>query len=253
MDKEIELPRIVHIEDDETSINYKWREGGDHLELEKKGIKICSVENDLPQIKDKCLFYPSLHSPIIGDTYAKDPFGSNTLIYIDSLEEYILEKKVACISNIVKSLGASHFSYNLSISKSNKEENNADANAGFKSFSGDVKMAKKTDGDLTNKFKNDYKYESVLNENSYKKAIELAKQYNLYGDPMINDSLIAQRNPSEQSLLKEFNQSIDLSQELNESLDVAANLKLKFFKFSGDFIETINYKYKMSLNMQIEF
>ncbi len=250
MDKEIELPRIVHIEDDETSINYRWREGGN--KLEDKGIQIWSVENDLPQIKDKCLFYPLLHSPIIGDTYAKDPFGSNTLIYIDSLEEYILEKKVACISNIVKSLGASHFSYNLSISKSNKEENNADANAGFKSFSGDVKMAKKTDEDLTNKFKNDYKYESVLNENSYQKAIELTKQYNLHGDPTIN-TLIDQRNPSDQSLLKEFNQSIDLSQELNESLDVAANLKLNFFEFSGDFIETINYKYKMSLNMQIEF
>jgi hypothetical protein len=116
-----------------------------------------------------------------------------------------------------------------------------------------VKITKKTDEDLTNKFKNDYKYESVLNENSYQKAIELAKQYNLYGDPMIKDTLIAQRNPSDQSLLKEFNQSIDLSQELNESLDVAANLKLNFFEFSGDFIETINYKYKMSLNMQIEF
>ena len=237
------LNKIIHIEDDELSLNYKYRDGAEWL---GNNISICSYQYDLLQlINEGFSFIPVEAQPEIGDTYVRDPFGEKVLIKIESLKDYVLEKKANCISFVARRMGATSFRFTLEIENIETREWGSDNKVGYKPAELDTSIKKVHEEKLNKCFALEKTYPGkrpTLNE--YNEAIEKAKYYKIVSDNNVQ-SLFEERNPSTENLMTSVKRTFSLSEEINNCLDIALHLKaLKgVFKLDSNFNSTTKHNY----------
>ncbi|MBQ8681227.1 MAG: hypothetical protein IJ530_15955 [Treponema sp.] len=95
-------------------------------------------------------------------------------------------------------------------------------------------------------------FSGEFSEESYNEAIAEAKQVGLYDDFDIKN-LFDQRNPQKQNKMTGRKIKIEMTRELNESLDVAFSLKAAGFGMDGSYKEILETQRNVLFELEIEF
>jgi len=248
------LSNIIRLEKDEVSLNYKYWDSSSEL----TGIDICSYEYDLPILKEEYSFYPAESEPMLYDTYVKDPFGSKSLIKIESMKDYTLSAKCNCISNIAKILGATYFKFNIEVEGFEERCWDSQNEMSTKTIKLDLDIKNETENKLNRRFSDEREYSQggIPTIKNYNEAVKMAKQYHLVADPKII-GILEQRDPNSSSnnMIKNWDLSFSLTQELNSNLDIAFKLNAMqgLFKLDSKFKETTKNRYSLVALLKLRF
>ena len=218
-------------------------------------IDVCSIEYELPSLKDKISFYPT--TPSVGDTFVRSPYKQNVYINISELKDYIILQKYNCLVDIATDLGAKKMEGTFIVNQAKTRIWDASANIKCKYVECNASV-KQTEQDELNKT---YKLESQLIGKSttiedWERAEKKAKEYNLKDDPNVRIMLNALK-PIENggNRLVEHSFSCTMSTETNKALDIAFNLNsvAGIFKLGADFHSSTKYRYETIVKMKFVF
>ncbi|KAA6382409.1 MAG: hypothetical protein EZS28_022064 [Streblomastix strix] len=236
---------LIYFVEDEKSINYKYEKNYKKLD---GNIQICSYEYDAPILKEQLLKEQCRilsKKPLSkGDILVKHPYENNCYIHIEESEDVIFKYKCNKISDIARLLGASKWKITLELQKEGERIFDLDLGVKVKAVSANVHYKTEESNKLTKKYVTEDIYaegNSSFTRKGYEEAQEIAKRLN---DSDIHD-LVEKRSPDRPNPLKKRTVSVELTTELNRSLDCAITLHaLPIFALSGPsgafFLEQVN-------------
>lgn len=243
---------VIRIERDELALNYKYREGGEFL----NNIDICSYEYEFPELNRRYDFHPIGFVPQVGDTYVKSPFGENLYIEIEYFSDYILECKSNCISNIARLLGASSYSFEIEVEDISNRSWDLKAGMSYSSVSAELQVKRATQEKLNKRFADRklYSHGRRPTAQEFREAEDFAKQYGLYTDNKVK-ALLNERNPNSANMVRQMCVTFSLSQEMNQSLDIAFKLNAMkgVFGLNAAFNEATEQKKTINGKLDIQF
>lgn len=222
---------------------YKYREYNSK-------IRIFSIEELNALIKNNYICLEQTVDFEEGQIYIKHPFLPNTFIDINTTEGELFNEKMICLSKIAQLLGATEL--NGAAEFLDQQERDIDANGkleygeSYLSFDEKKELAKI----YKDKYHQKYKFKGIFIEGNWEKAKEEAKKYGLNKDKNI-ESLIDMRNPSSDNPLNSKSISIEMTREINQSIDLAFDLVVKKIKINPKYREifknrkTINYEFEI--------
>lgn len=220
-------------------------------------IDVCSLEYDLPVLKENHISFYPCDTPSAGDIFVRSPYEKNTYINISSLKDYIIQQKYTCLFDIARSLGAKEMKGTFTVEQVYSREWDASAKVKYKLIQCDASVKKEEEEKLNKKFTivSKSKGKSITIED-WKAAKMKAELYNLISDPTVKNMLNA-LNPIENGGNHDLIQhiSFSMSAETNKSLDTAFNLNsvIKLFKLSTDFNSATKYRYETVMNIDFVF
>lgn len=215
-------------------------------------IYICS-ERELPEFIAEG-YLPA--QAFKDETYIASPYGEKQYIPIQNYETYVMNKKAHHVAMIAAKLGASGCNYSISLDSLQKREVSANLNA---KYSASVNFDANYRSQIENKIKNEISVQQqytgkIPTEADYADAYAYAEIHNLLSDDSV-ERLLNGRNPRQNNWCKECVITVHLCEELNNKLDIAANLAVMndAFTFNGNYLTTIMRKIEANLNLNYSF
>jgi hypothetical protein len=237
---------IIYVTTPERAINYKWEKNFNKLSPEIQVVSIEDIQNIGRDVFDNKRI-------LLNTLLVKHPFIPNKYIEIDRTEEAITKSKLNCLGIILRYLGVSEYETTFALENNATVTIDANGNASYKFVEGGLKTKKISTDNETRKY---YRHEAFSGEfsiDNYEKAVDMAKKFGLYGDEDIY-YLLQNRNPQDLNLLKSQEVKIELTRELNSSLDVAFNLSVSgIFKLNANYNETISKRKKITIETKLIF
>ena len=237
------LPRTVYVTTNEEKISSKWYDGSDSI---SSNVLLATVK-DIEQA-DKTIIFPKHYSP--GDILILHPFDESRYVSLSRLED-LENSKFVRFTEIAQLLGATRYTifagtkktYNQTLSVNGKL--NVPTKAEVKLNLENKEDFKEQMGfELTDRFKGMY----VAGSYDYKKALDLVQQYNFEDEESLL-SLVKTRNPQNSNV--HFSRTVvcNVTQELNEALDIALSLTAcKAFNFDS----TVKKKLESRIEKRVE-
>ncbi len=232
------------------SRTYKWDDNSDKLD---KSLEIVSIEDIGSVLKDNGLSVYGTPRHTVDDIYIRHPYINNAFIKADRDPVDLFCDKFYAISDVLQYLGVTKISAKIELKNSQKREFDANINCGFK---------KLINGELDIKSQNEqYRQRSanLLREYekpqiSYEKALAKAEENGTISEPKIK-SLIEQRGCNEGgSTLKTDCIEVDITDNMNQSLDIAFSLKfMSIFRLSASYSEALETCNEIDFKINIEF
>ncbi len=246
----LELKKVIHIENDELALNYKYRVTKGDL----SDIEICSYEYDREKLTNRCNFYPQ--GSWEKGTYFLSPFKEekNTYIKAEHFESYILEQKSNAISEIAQLLGASSYNFKLELEEEQKVSYDTKGEITYKVVEIQGSVKKEESKKLTKKFvhKETYRGKPVTME-SYEEAKKMAEKYNLTLSPRIR-TLLQKCSPDVVNKIETMEVSFFMTEEINNTLDTALNLNVaNVFKLSAGYKKIAETRKSVQGILNVEF
>lgn len=187
-----------------------------------------------------------------GQILIKHPFMPKTYMGIETSENALFHIKMQCLSRIMQCLGATRISGHAYVSENKKREIDTNGKISYSAVSVDGSFNKNQD----EKYESDYILEDAFSgdfsESSYEEALKEAKRIGLYDDFDIRN-LLDQRNPQKENKMTARKVKIELTRELNESLDIAFGLQASGFGVNGAYKEILEINRKVMFELEIEF
>lgn len=187
-----------------------------------------------------------------GQILIKHPFMPKTYMGIETSENALFHIKMQCLSRIMQCLGATRISGHAYVSENKKREIDTNGKISYSAVSVDGSFNKNQD----EKYESDYILEDAFSgdfsEFSYEEALKEAKRIGLYDDFDIRN-LLDQRNPQKENKMTARKLKIELTRELNESLDIAFGLQASGFGVNGAYKEILETNRKVMFELEIEF
>lgn len=196
---------------------------------------------DLEKKKDDGFIIPKIIKE--GQVITKHPYR-NEYIYLDEeKEDEITLERIRFFGTILSYLGAKELHISLTGSLLNDEKKNQRLVASIgaiipeKSIKGGLgferqrKEAELIRKDL--KIDSFSKWRGVYTKQDYKKALEIANQYGIKTDSII-DSMIKQRNPLMSNQTEEFHEFFDVRSDIEKSMSFSRTLKAKINATMGE-------------------
>lgn len=211
-----ELPQVLYVATPERSISYQWSKDSDSIDPQ---VKVATLE----QIRDYKAILPKRIA--VGDVLMLHPFEENLYINVNDVGN-IRNAKFFAYSEIAQQLGAT--GYKIVYGKKETSETE-------RSTKNNLKYRKKVDLEIDLENKNEassilgfnisgtFEGVPVISDESYKKAKELVRKYNLETDTMIK-SLINKRNPQNENPQHFEKIHCELTKEINRILDIAITI-----------------------------
>lgn len=239
-----ELPQVLYVATPERSISYQWSKDSDSIDSQ---VKVASLE----QIRDYKAILPKRIA--VGDVLMLHPFEENLYINVNDVGN-IRNAKFFAYSEIAQQLGATEYK----IVYGNRETSEAEFSTKNKlkwrkKRGGKLDMNDKKQASLILGFNMSGTYEGVpvISDESYKKAKEVVRKYNLETDTMIK-SLINKRNPQNENHQHSEKIHCELTKEINRILDIAITINASnMLKLDSHTQETT--KKREIVNLDIEF
>ena len=220
-------------------------------------IDICSIEYDLPSLKNSISFYPCSTTLAEGDIFVRSPYEPNVYVSISELKNYIIRQKLNCLFDIARSLGAKEMKGTFIVEQVDSREWDASAKVKCKLVKCDASVKSEEEKKLNSEFT----LESTLKGKNitikdWEVAKKKAKSYNLITDLTVENMLNA-LNPLKNGGNHDLTQhiSFSMSAEINKSLDIAFKLSsaANIFNLSTDFHSSTNYRYETVVKIDFVF
>ncbi len=243
------LKKVIHIENDELALNYKYR----GVKSDLSNIQIVSYEYDKDKFVNQYDFYPSTWEK---GTYFLSPFKEEKPIYIkaEHLENYILEQKSNAISEIAQLLGASSYDFKLELEEEQNVSYDVNGQINYIVVEIDASIKQEQSKKLAKEFahKETYRGKPITIE-SYEEAKKMAEKYNLTSSPRIR-TLLQKCNPNVSNKIETMKVSFSMTEEINESLNIAFNLNIaNIFKLSAGYKKVSESRKSIQGLLNIEF
>ncbi|MCG8802865.1 hypothetical protein [Tenacibaculum finnmarkense] len=180
------------------------------------------------------------------------PYKENYFINIEDSDEIIQREKLANTADLARLLGATKFEVlNISQQETEKKyEFDIEGRLVVNTVKLNVKKSINEDTKKVYSLSNTYPGASP----DYQKAIIKLKEYGLIIDPEIK-ALVESRNPIDKNLLSSQKISLKTSSEINDNLEIAANLMALggILNISTSFKKRISSRKSTELTINIEF
>ncbi len=160
-----------------------------------------------------------------GLVLVKHPFLPNTYINIDSMEEDLLNLKLDCLSSIMQDLGATSLKGHANLIEMKERTIDAKFRIEYKTIKIDPSVKKEQKEKYESSYIIEDSYNGEFNKESYIRAKEQAAKFGLDKDIAIQ-ILMEQRNPDRPRKLMSRKRTIELTRELNKTLDIALPLSI---------------------------
>lgn len=245
----MELKPILHIEKDNVAGSAHYYPEWDAI---KRTTDVCSLEYDIEKYQS---FLPVGTIPQEGDTYILEPFTKEKYMKVEDYQNHVLKMKQTYISEIAGLLGAKSYSFKMETSSVKERKIEADGSVSNLAFEADAKFRQEKTEALNKRFHMEMEFQSpqIPSIDTYETAVKKAKEYGLYSELEIQN-LLNKRQPGSTNPMSEFHIRFSVSEELNNNMDMAFNLKLfKTFKASAQFEETIKYRYEIIGVLDVSF
>ena len=237
---------IIYVTTPERAINYKWEKNFNKLSPEIQVVSIEDIQNIGRDVFDNKRI-------LLNTLLVKHPFIPNKYIEIDRTEEAITKSKLNCLGMILRYLGVSEYETTCVSEIYSNVERDANGNASYKFVEAGLNTKTiRTDNETRKYYRHEF-YPGEYSIDSWRKAVDLAKQFGLYSDEDIY-YLLQNRDPKDLNLLKSQEVKIELTRELNKSLDVAFNLSVSgIFKLNANYDEIIKKRKKIVIESKLIF
>lgn len=252
MDDLMLIGDVICIVEAERSINWRWEQNVNKI---MSGVQIVSEDDFAAIIKENRYQVDCIGHIRAGTTLMKHPFLKDRYLDINSAEDILFRDKLNCMATIAKLLGVTRFEAKAMFLEEGKREMDILGNIGCKY----VDLSAQYREIQNSKYSKTYCRKetfcgNVLNREAHDKALERAKSYGLYEDADIA-YLLEQRNPKDENRLSSQEIKVELSRELNNSLDCAFSLNVLggVFSLSANFKEITSQKKTVILETFLEF
>ena len=251
------IPKSIKFEDDDIKyINLLQEYRNDEnpiLILDYDGF--CKLKNE------KSIEFWKISSPKEGQILIKHPFKPNTFIDVNTTESEIFNEKISKLSNIAWNLGAKSLKGDFYISDQKERQHGINGQIKFKkiSLSGSRKK------ELENYYKRSIKLEddfivgdvaewekTEVRAQRWEIARKEAEESGLINDEVIK-SLINKLNPNHPIRNTREKYSFNLTNEINENIDLAFDLEVKNINISPKYLEVLKNKKTVDFAFEIVF
>lgn len=232
----------------EKCVNYRWYEDSEKIDSQLQLLPVEYVDSES---------FPCVINNDCGITegmmLVRNPNKKDEFIDVTRMEEVILQEKLLTMKSIGLQLGAKDIHINCVLSLCEERGYNVKANPSFWKVTVD-----------SNVTENQHKYEekkyivrvdgnkTPMTEDSYKEAVNLAKEYGLDKDPQIN-SLLKDRNPKNPAT-GTFHVSTSAIKECNGVLDIAVSASyLSAVNLKTDVANSCSIRKEISLETSFTF
>lgn len=222
------LKPILQIESEEVAYAMKYK----FYKLPDPHIQVCSIK-DVIQLQQEGILQPNALIQE-GDTWIKSPYDDK-YISIRDYEFVVTKDKMNYIANIAQYLGAT--GVDIKVGWENEEERTIDVNGNINYKVVDVNGGyKKIDAvDIKNRYQ-------VIMENlhgpfnvaTYQRALEYAKEHRINDDSDIQSLFVARDICHGMVYGGDKKVTIEMSNDLNKNLEIAAKLQVMSNIFSLD-------------------
>lgn len=235
---------IIYVTTPEKAINYKWRENNEMLSPDIQVLSIDDIKSYDRDIVDARVR--------VGMVLAKHPFR-NKYIEIDRTEDAITKEKLNCIGVIAFLLGAKKYETLYGTEEVQDVKIGADGQANYKFVDVGTKFNIQKSDIKTGKYYATNTFSGFFSEENYYQAIEKAKEYRLYYDEDVA-FLLETRNPLYGNQLTSRMVKVELTRELNTSLDIAFSLKAAgVFSLNATYNQVVSQRKKIVIETNFEF
>jgi hypothetical protein len=222
------------------------------MKIEMDHVHFFSVE-EMDKLKEENkIRFINVRNFTSGQLLIKHPFMPNTYMGIETSENALFHIKMQCLSRIMQCLGATRVSGHAYVSENKQRQMDANGKISYASVDVNGSLSKSEN----EKYESDYILEDSFfgdfSEQSYEDAIREAKRVGLYEDFDIKN-LLDQRNPEKQNKMTGRKVKIELTRELNESLDIAFGLQAAGFGMNGAYKDILETQRKVMFELEIEF
>ena len=242
---------VLHIVSPEKSVNYKWE---DNINRIPSGLQIISIDdyNSLPDIIKKSRF--GVRNISEDAVLILEPYTRQYISATDA-EQVFFDRKFDALSKIASLLGASKVSRKVESLQEEKRVLTAEGDISYRVVEISTNMKKENFERYRNRYEKirEYSCPSLTNE-GYKEALRICEETGLIYDQDFK-SLLDQRNPNHPNPMKKETYHIELSKELNESLEVAFHLNILkgVFTLNAGIQESISSSKRLVIETVMEF
>ncbi len=244
---------VLRLERDELAYSYEYYSYPKSCSLENIGV--LSIEYDLPVLKEEGYsFSPEYVKPMEGDTYIRDPFHSKHFIRIENFAEEVIKSKQNCILRIAALLGAKDVELSVNVVRSEARKLKGDISIRKTVTQAQVKADRENAMKMAQKYSTKSHFETDITEDGYLKAEALAKDYGLYNETDVS-TLLSWFSPDNNVRLTSHEIHFSMSNELNDSLDIAVGLTAMdgVFNISSSFSRSVETKSIIEGTMKLLF
>lgn len=241
-----DLPRVIRVDSEERTRNYKWAEKSKYLDPQ---VQICSIE----ELRENHNISLPRHI-MNGDVLVLHPYETNQYINIVECDNLRISKfKHFCA--IAQKLGAK--SYKLSYGEYQSGESTFDVSGkiGNPKWKVEVDIAKKDIFEQKTGFKLEDSFDGVrvISAESFEKAKILATRYNLDNDDDIK-LLLEKRDPTNENHQHNEHVHCEVSKEINSELDAALSIDaVGIFNLAANVKQTMKKRERIVVNIEFEF
>lgn len=249
------LPKVVIFQEDERSLNYKWRLP-DKSDFNRKPIAVKSYEYDKEEFLKNHEVIIDNRNFDLDTVFFLHPNKNNVYIEQSKFEDYIFKERILRYIEMAQKLGATKANFKAELIEVKKIEKSADGSISYK--------VAKLEGEYKKNFEERFQKVYIDNSSyipsedydlakSYKEAQQWIKDENLYFDQDLVH-FVKSRNPITENLLSTKVLSTKLTQETNQLLEISANLTVgPLFSLKTSFKETVSMQNELLLKMELEF
>lgn len=240
--------KVLVLAKPEKCLNYKYYDDADKIDSR---LQLLPVE-----YVDSSAFPCNLNKDnglTEGMVLIRHPYIKDAFIDVTCLEDNILELKLQAMKSIGLKLGAKaiHIKSVLKTSELRSFSTSAKASGWGVTAQGDVEKNKsKYEG---SEYRIDWEGNTIpMTDDSYKEAMEIAKEYGLYSEPRIA-TLFKDRDPQHPATGK-FSVYASAMKESNERLNVAVSASyLSSFSFQAGVADSCTLKNEITLETEFVF
>lgn len=236
---EIGMPKVVYIEKARNYVDYN---GIGHISEKSlcDWMKINDIDSHL--VTDR----------MTGNILIQHPFLPKAYIDLKTTEVQIFNQKMMCISEIVQNLGAKEINGHAIFRSEEKRTIRGDGQIDYKTVKASASVNSKKQKNYESQYKISNKFKGICSEESYNEALKKAENYGLINNSDVKN-LINERSPRQINSLTNWNITIDLSNELNNSLDIAFHLIISGVKLKSKIQTALESCKKITLDLKIDF
>lgn len=242
-----QLKEILYIAPEERTINYKWEKNSNLL---SPNLAVVTVD-DIEHLKKEGWKIKSQIPLTEGMVLAKHPYLDKCYMDINLAEDELLKDKFNCIGRVVKLLGVKQYKVKVVFIEQQQRELDVSGKVNYKAIKSSAEYKKREEEKYAKTYSRSETYIGNFTEKSYEEAKQLIKIHDL--DEL--KYLVDQRKPNDENHLNSFEETIELSKELNSLTECAFSLNVLggVFSLDANLKQTISIQKKVVLETRLEF
>ena len=246
-----ELPQVVYLTNEEEAVNLVWFQNVPKYITTDSRIKVATIEG----INEQGALVPK--DATVGDVLILNPYEEATYLQAEDTQRNDNKVvKLLKLTEIFQKLGASSYKINYGVKSKKEREFDEKVGVKYKIVNGEESVKLKTEEmkQMGIEIDGEFAGNKVVSEKSYREAQALAFRYKLLDNQYVK-SLINKRAPGQEHPMEREHIKIELMEDYNKRLDVAAKLDVAggIFKLKADVKNAVKINETITLDIEVSF